>query len=119
MGQGSSLVSRGVKYVGGLAFLNRSAQAVTVKGINQTTVSVNPASIATVSTGATDVTITGIAVGDALIGVERPAGINDDLIVSGWRIKAADTITLFLYNPTGGSIDDGALSWVVTWLDLT
>lgn len=89
-----------------------------IKKVKSGTVSINPASIATVSTAATTFTITGANVGDALI-MNRPASLNDDLIDAGCAITAADTGTIYLYNPTVGAIDDGALSWIYTWIDLT
>ena len=82
------------------------------------TVSVDLPSIATVSTAAVDVTVTGIAVGD-MLSVYRPIALNDDLVVAGYRIKSADTVTLFIYNPTGGAIDDAAQPWEFVWWDRT
>lgn len=78
----------------------------------------DPASIPATSTGTVDITITGLAVGDVVI-LMRPAGLNDDLIYSGCRVQAADTLRIFLYNPTAGAIDDGSLTWEYAWLDLT
>ena len=81
-------------------------------------VSVNPPSIATVSKAAVDVTITGLAVGDLLV-MHPPTALDDDLIYCGCRVKAADTATIFLYNPTGGAIDDAAQTWTYEWIDFT
>ena len=86
--------------------------------ITAATVSIDPASIAATSRGATTFTVTGAAVGDR-ISMEPPAGLNDDLVFVGARVTAADTATVYLYNPTAGAIDDGALTWNYTWMDLT
>ena len=48
-----------------------------------------------------------------------PATLNDDLLYVGARVTADDTVTVYLYNPTGGGIDDGALDWGWLWFDLT
>lgn len=90
-----------------------SGQAFQIK---KGSVSINPGSIATVATGTGAGTITGLATTDMIL-MHRPAGLNDDLVVSGWRITGADTVTVYLYNPTGGAIDDGALTWEYMWID--
>jgi hypothetical protein len=81
-------------------------------------VSVNPASIATVTRGSVDVTVPGIAVGDMVV-CYPPAALNDDLLYVGCRVTAANTVRLYLYNPTVGAIDDGALTWEFAWWDRT
>jgi hypothetical protein len=102
----------------GLAVGPPSTSPTTIKGIYKGTVSVNPASISTVATGKISVTITGVRAGD-IIHMERPDTLNDDLIFAGARVTADDTVTLYIYNPTGGGIDDGALTWNYLWFDLT
>lgn len=90
----------------------------TIKKITSGTISINPGSIATVSRAATTFTLTGAAAGDKVL-MEPPAGLDDDLLFVGARVTADDTVTVYLYNPTGGSIDDGALTWGYLWFDLT
>jgi hypothetical protein len=90
----------------------------TIKEIDRGTVAVDPGSIGATSTGTVDVTITGLAAGDFVM-LMRPDGLHDDLIVSGHRVQAADTLRIYLYNPTGGAIDDGSLTWEYLWFDLT
>lgn len=87
----------------------------TVKKIQTGTVSVNPPSIATVSRGVATATITGVRVGDKVY-LEPPATLNDDLLFVGARVTANDTVSIYLYNPTVGAIDDGALTWDFVWL---
>lgn len=82
------------------------------------TVSIDPPSVATVSRGAATFTLTGARVGDVII-MAPPATLNDDLIFCGAEVTANDTVTVYLYNPTVGAIDDGALTWRYTWLDIT
>lgn len=88
--------------------LGRSGSAM--YGITKGTVSINPASIAATSRAATTFTVTGAASGDILI-MSPPAGLNDDLLFVGARVTGTDQGTVYLYNPTGGAIDDGALTW--------
>lgn len=88
-----------------------------IKKIVKGTVAVDPASIPTVSTGKIAVTITGVAVGD-IVHFERPDALNDDLIFGGARVTGANTVTIYLYNPTAGAIDDVSLTWNYTWIQL-
>lgn len=82
------------------------------------TVSLDPASIPATSTGTVDFTIVGAAPGDVLI-MNRPNGLNDDLIFAGCQIVSANTARVYLYNPTGGAINDGALIWTYCFIDVT
>jgi hypothetical protein len=82
------------------------------------TVSIDLSSIATVSRGSFDVTVTGIAPGDLVV-FYPPEAINDDLVYAGCRITAVNTVRLYRYNPTAGAIDDTARTWEYTWIDLT
>jgi hypothetical protein len=74
----------------------------------------NPPSIATVSRGSVTFTLTGARAGDAIV-VNPPAGLNDDLVFCGAAVTANDTVTVYLYNPTGGAIDDTAQTWTYIW----
>lgn len=94
------------------------AGGTSVKKIQGGTFNADPGSIGATSTGTVDVTITGLAVGDVVI-LMRPDGLHDDLIFSGHRVQAANTLRIYLYNPTAGAIDDGSLQWEFCWLDLT
>lgn len=63
----------------------------------------NPASIADGASASTDVTVTGAAVGD-------PCSVGfTSIAAAGWRItanvRAADTVSVFLTNNTGGAVD--------------
>ena len=82
------------------------------------TIAIDPPSIATVSRGAATATLTGVKAGDIIV-LQPPAALNDDLVFCGADVTADDTVTAYLYNPTGGSIDDSSRSWRYLWLDLT
>ena len=107
-------ISRGEVSVGGIV---GSTGDVTY-GLDFGTASVDPASIPTVSRGSVTFTLTGAKTTDIII-VNPPADLNDDLIFCGAAISAADTVSIYLYNPTGGSIDDAAATWQYVWIDLT
>ena len=70
------------------------------------TVAVDPASISGVEDG-------------ELVIMYPPAALEDDLLYVGCRIKADDTVTIFLYNPTGSAIDGSSRTWSYVWYDRT
>lgn len=104
-----SLRQRAKGIFGAISAKTLTVNGVAVKGLVTGTVSVNPPSIATVSTGTIAVTIAGIGAND-LVSLEPPATLNDDLIYCGHTVTA-NTVTIRLYNPTGGAIDDTAKTW--------
>ena len=96
-----------------------NASGTTIKQIRLTgNVSINPGSINATTRGTATGTFTGCAAGDVLIPLGIP-GINDDLIFEGADCSAGDTIRIYLYNPTAGAIDDGAINWQFLWFDMT
>lgn len=102
-------------YTDGIAV---GANGSLVKKIASGTVNLDPGNIATVSRGTVTFTLTGAAAGDVIV-MQPPATLNDDLLFVGAAVTAADTVTVYLYNPTGGGINDAALDWTYTWLDVT
>lgn len=97
--QGTALV--GSLSVGGGTTLNKVASG---------TVSLNPASINATTRGAVTFTLTGADTNDIIV-MNPPATLNDDLLYVGAAVTAANTVTVYLYNPTAGAIDDSALTW--------
>lgn len=73
-------------------------------------VAVDPGSIATTVRGEVDVAISGVAVGDAVV-MNPPSDLEATLVYAGCRAKAADTVTLFLYNKSGGGVDGASKTW--------
>ena len=90
----------------------------TVYGIEFGTVAIDPASISTVSRGATTFTLTGAATTDIII-VNPPSDLNDDLIFAGAAVTAADTVSIYLYNPTGSAINETSKTFSYCWIDTT
>lgn len=107
-------ISRGEVSMGALAVGGTD----TVYGIDFGTVALDPGSINTVSRGTVTFTLTGAKTTDIIV-MNPPADLNDDLIFAGARVTAADTVTVYLYNPTGGSINDGETTWSYLWIDTT
>ena len=89
-----------------------------VYGIEFGTVEINPASLNATTRGATTFTLTGAATTDIII-VNPPSDLNDDLIFAGAAVTAADTVTIYLYNPTASSIDQAAATFSYCWIDTT
>ena len=90
----------------------------TVGNLTKGTVSLNPASINATTRGSVTFTLTGAAAGDLIV-MMPPSTLNDDLIYCGADVTAADTVTVYLYNPTAGGIDDTAQTWNYVWISLT
>ena len=109
---GKQRVTRGELLVGAL----NVGGGTTVKKFKTGQVAVDPGPIASVSRGSVAVTITGLAVGD-IVYFQPPAALNDDLVYHGCRVTGADTVTIYLYNPTGAAIDDTSRTWDYLWFD--
>ena len=90
----------------------------TVYGIEFGTVAIDPANLNATTRGATTFTLTGAATTDIII-VNPPSTLNDDLIFCGAAVTAADTVTVYLYNPTAGSINQAAATFSYCWIDTT
>lgn len=83
--------------------------------ISSGTLSVNPGSIGAATKGSVDVSVSGLSTVDRVI-LHPPSGLNSGLLYCGCDVTASNTLTIYLYNKTGGSIDDGALNWKYTYL---
>ncbi len=90
----------------------------TVYGIEFGTVAIDPANLNATTRGATTFTLTGAATTDIII-VNPPSDLNDDLIFCGAAVTAADTVSIYLYNPTGSAINDTARTFSYVWIDMT
>lgn len=66
----------------------------------------NPSAIAAGSYEAKDITVPGAAVGDFVLAALSTI-VTNDLMISG-NVSAADTVTVILFNPTGGSLNPGS-----------
>jgi hypothetical protein len=86
--------------------------------VRKATVSVNPADLGTLTKAGTAVTVAGVAVGDIVIATP-PATLEDDLIPAGAVVTNTDEVTIYLYNPTLGSVNGAALNWVLTIIEFS
>lgn len=93
----------------------RTKLEINIKAITTGTATVDPASIAANSGGTVDVTITGVATDDTII--FNPPALTAGLLYVGCRAQSANTARIFLYNATGGAIDEASASWRYTWID--
>jgi hypothetical protein len=107
-------ISRGEVSVGGI----QASTGDMVYGLDFGTASCDPTSIAATTRGSVTFTLTGAKTTDIII-VNPPAGLNDDLIFCGAAISAANTVSIYLYNPTGSAINDTATTWSYVWIDMT
>ena len=90
----------------------------TVYGIEFGTVAIDPASLAATTRAATTFTLTGAKTTDIII-VNPPSDLNDDLLFVGAAVTAADTVSIYLYNPTGSAIDQASATFSYCWIDTT
>ena len=63
----------------------------------------NSASVATVSTATDTVTVSGVALGDMVLGMS--IGVDEAGLVRRAYVSAANTVTIVTYNPTASSIN--------------
>ena len=67
------------------------------------TCTLNSASVATVSTATDTVTVSGVALGDMVLGMS--IGVDEAGLVRRAYVSAANTVTIVTYNPTASSVD--------------
>lgn len=66
----------------------------------------NPASIGAGAVGTATLTISGVDSSDVIF--LAPRAIATGLVLQDWVCSGTDTVTITLYNPTAGSVDDAA-----------
>ena len=78
----------------------------------------NPASVATITTAEQDFTVPGVLVGDLILSFAMTTA-SAGLGVAGYRVKSANTISVTFVNPTAGAIDaaSGNFKLVIARLD--
>ena len=75
-----------------------------------------PAAVVANTTGVHSITVTGVATGDAVIGISKPT-YQAGLGIVGWSITGADTVEVVFMNTTGSNITPTAseVYEVITW----
>jgi len=91
--------------------------AIHFSAIQSGSIALNPDNIADGGRGTVAATITGLAAGDILL-LYPPATLNAGLGYAGHRVTA-NTVTVELYNGSGGAINDGETTWSYVWIDCT
>lgn len=86
-----------------------------IKGIQRFTVSLTPASVATIVCAGQVFTVTGVAVGDQIIGADITATGNSTGYAHS-KVTAANQITTTYCNPTAGALTPAAGPYIFTVL---
>lgn len=76
------------------------------------TATIDPASVATITTVEQDFTVTGLLAGDIVVAVNKPT-CTTGLGICNARVKAADTLSLTFVNPTAGSVNAGSETYTL------
>jgi hypothetical protein len=84
-----------------------------IKGIQRYTVSLTPASVATIVCAAQNFTVTGVAVGDQIIGADITATGNSTSYTYS-KVTAANTVSTTYCNPTAGALTPAAGPYIFT-----
>ncbi|MCG3126991.1 MAG: hypothetical protein CHACPFDD_01847 [Phycisphaerae bacterium] len=100
-----------IRLVGGaeIRFNDGSVQS-SAANVVSAGVSVNPPSISAGSNTVITVTVTGAAVGDAVV-VNPGGNLNASYAISFARVSAADTVSIGLINPGPVTVDPGSTTW--------
>lgn len=78
------------------------------------TVTIDPASVATITTAEQTFTVPGLKVGDFVF-VNKPSNTTG-VGVCNARVSAANTLAVSFVNPTAGGVDAASESWLVFWV---
>lgn len=86
------------------------ASAVGLTLVMKGTVAVDPASLLTLTSNETSVTITGAATGDIVI-MNPPSTLESSLSFTGAYVSAADTVKVRITNHSAGTVDGASGTW--------
>jgi hypothetical protein len=84
-----------------------------IRAMGILTVTIDPASVATITTAEQTFTVNGLRVGDAVF-VNKPTNTTG-LGVCNARVSAANTLALSFVNPTAGGVDAASETYTVIW----
>lgn len=82
-----------------------------VRGAYIASVTINPASVATITTAEQTFTVNGLLVGDVVF-VCKPTNTTG-LGIANARVSAANTLALTFVNPTAGAVDAASETYLV------
>lgn len=89
----------------------------TIKKIVSGAVNLDPASIPAATKGSVAFALEGAVAGDIVV-MMPPLTLEATLLPVGVNV-AGGTVTVYLYNPTGGAVDGASRAWHYLWLDMT
>jgi hypothetical protein len=84
------------------------------KPIEVHSVAVDPASLSTLTGVGTDVTVTGVSIGDEVISAIPSEALTTGLIPAGGFVKTTDTVTVNIFNGSSGTVDGVSKTWYIT-----
>lgn len=84
-----------------------------IRAMGILTVTIDPASVATITTAEQTFTVNGLRVGDVVY-VNKPTNTTGVGVVNA-RVSAANTLALTFVNPTAGGVDAASETWTVIW----
>lgn len=89
-----------------------------IKGLYAASLTLNPASVATITAAEQDFTVPGVLASD-MIAVFSMITASAGLGVAGYRVKSANTISVTFVNPTAGAIDaaSGTFKMLIARID--
>ena len=85
-----------------------------VRAMGVAQVTIDPASVATITTAEQTFTVPGLLPGDFVF-VNKPSNTTG-LGVCNARVSAANTLAISFVNPTAGGVDAASESWKVFWV---
>lgn len=95
----------------------RVGAGTTIKKITVGTGAIDFGSINDGATGTGTITVTGAATGDIVI--VNPPSLTAGLAFAGAAVTAANTVTVYLVNSSGGAIDEAEKTFSYLWVDAT
>lgn len=85
-----------------------------VRAIGLASVTIDPASVATITTAEQTFTVPGLRVGDAVF-INKPSNTTG-LGIANTRVSAANTLAISFVNPTAGGVDAASETYTVLWV---
>lgn len=111
-------MARRTKFTNGVIFSSgrpttaNSGTETVVLSIKRYTSTLNPASVAAATSAEQTFTVTGLAVGDIVLAVNKPTATAGVGIVNA-RVSAANTLALTFVNATAGAVDPASESYEI------
>lgn len=75
-----------------------------ITSISVVQVTFDPAAVSAATTAEQDITVTGVQVGDMVLGINKPT-VTAGVGIAGARVKSANTISVTFVNATAGSVN--------------